>query len=328
VTHADPATFRQLPNPAATPTDSRLFDPTFDAFEVMNGTGASLAVLNDWMTFLSRGIVKTATGVSDSHYARSVVGGYGRSFIHLGVDQPSQFTTAAFTQKVRAHDVTISSGPFVTMTAQRLDAGGQPVGASVGLGDTVKLGAGETIALTVDVQAPEWMQFDAIELYTHAPGREASAGMANDTWPDTRIAQSQTLDPTMLPVEPVAGLNGFSARRVHVSKTFNVTPTADTWYVAMVRASSACRTLVPMAWDSVDCNGGTCAASSSRGMALTNPIFVDGDGSGAYDHFPIPPGSMKASALPLTPAPQPRRVPTLGEFNAMLRDVLYEKHGR
>ncbi len=329
VTHADPATFRQVANPAATPTDTKLFDPGFDAFEVMNGTGASLAVLNDWMTFLSRGLVKTATGVSDTHYARAVVGGYGRTFLHLGVDQPAQFTTAAFTQALRAHDVSISSGPFMTMTAQRLDTSGQPVGSPVGLGGTVSLAAFQTIALTVDVQAPEWMQFDSIELYTHAPGREASDGVANDTWPDTRIAQSQHLDPTNLPLEPVPNLNGFSARRVHVTKTFVVSPTVDTWYVAMVRASSACRTLAPMAWDGVDCNGsGLCVASSSRGMAMTNPIFVDGDGSGAYDHFPIPAGSRKAAALPAPKAEQPRRVPTLREFDAMLRDVLYEKHGR
>jgi hypothetical protein len=33
--------------------DPRLFSNDFDAMEVMNGTSASYAVLNDWMTFLS-----------------------------------------------------------------------------------------------------------------------------------------------------------------------------------------------------------------------------------------------------------------------------------
>ena len=93
--HADPATFRQAPNPAATATDTKLFSHDFDAFEVMNGVAASRAVLNDWMTFLSKGWVKTATGVSDTHNTWSVVGGYGRTWVKLGVDAPGDFTPAA-----------------------------------------------------------------------------------------------------------------------------------------------------------------------------------------------------------------------------------------
>ncbi len=324
-THADPATFRQLPSPNATPMDTKLFNPGFDAFEVMNGVTASTAVLNDWMTFLSRGLVTTATGVSDTHFARMVVGGYGRTFLKLGVDQPSQFTPTAFTAAMHARAVTVSSGPFVLMTAQRLDGGGQPVGSPVEVGGTVKLGAGERLALTVEVQAPEWMQFDSIELATHTTGREASNGVGNADWPDSRLLQKVMLDPTMLPVEAVPGLNGFAARRVHVTKTFSVTPTADTWYVALVRASAACRTMTPMVWDGVNCTAGLCTAAESRGMGLTNPIFVDADGSGAYDDFPLKPGQpLTSPSIPA--APQPRRVPSAEEVNAMLRKLFWGRH--
>lgn len=286
-THADPAAFRQAPHPQATPGDTKLFSTDFDAFEVINGVGPNYAVLNDWMTFLSKGWVKTGTAASDTHYARAVTGGYGRTWAQVGVDSPAQFSATAFRDALKARRAVFGNGPFVTVKAQRLDAGDQPVGAEVEAGATASLGAGEKLRLTVDVQAPEWMQFDAIELYTHAAGREALNGESNSEWPDTRIHRKRTLDPTMLTLEPVAGLNGFAARRVHVTEVFTVTPTADTWFVAMVRAGSACRPLSPLAWDGVSCSGGVCTAKTARAFAATNPILVDADGSGAYDDFPL-----------------------------------------
>lgn len=274
-THADPATFRQEPHPAATASDTKLFSSDFDAIEVMNGTAASTAVMNDWMTFMSRGLLKVATGVSDTHDAYKVVGGYGRTWVRVDSFTPTNFATA-----LKQRRATFSSGPFVTLTAKVV--GGD--GTVFHVGDTV---SGTQLELTVDVQAPEWMQFDSIEVHTHSPGREALNGVSNDTLVPTDAALKKTYDPTMLPIEAVPGLNGFNARRVHVRETFIVNATSDTWFVAMVRASTACRTLVPLAWDGVSCSGANCTASSSRASALTNAILVDADGSGTYDDFPI-----------------------------------------
>jgi len=319
--HADPLAMRMEPAPGATATDTKLFSKDFDAIEVMNGTSASIATLNDWMTFLSRGWVKVATAVSDSHYASTVVGGYGRTWVKLGVDDPMAFDTHAFAQAMKAHHAMGGSGPFVRFSAQKLDGGGTPVGAVVEQGDTLSVSptSGETVRITVDVQAPEWMQFTQVELYTHAPGREAYDGVANNDWPTSRILASRTYDPTMLPVEAVPGLNGFSARRVHLTETFDVTPTADTWYVAMVRSGAAARTLVPLAWNAVKCSSGVCTASASRAEAFTNAILIDADGSGAYDDFPLKP------VQPLTAAPSPRgpgRPPTAAEAEWLLETLL------
>ena len=46
----------------------------WDVIETANGPSPSYTVLNDWMTFLSRGWVKTGTGVSDTHNTWSTVG--------------------------------------------------------------------------------------------------------------------------------------------------------------------------------------------------------------------------------------------------------------
>lgn len=319
-THADPASFRQEPAPDATALDTRLYSNNYDALEVMNGTSPSTAVLNDWMTFMSRGWLKVATGVSDTHSAYSVVGGYGRTWLKLGVDQPSQFTNAGFVQAMKQRKASFSSGPFITLTARRLNAGGVPAGPTFEVGDTAT-GTGE-LELTVDVQAPEWMQFDSIEVHTHAPGRGALNGESNDRLLPAQAALRRTYNPSMLTLEAVPGLNGFAARRVHVRETFRVNPTADTWFVAMVRSSSASRTLSPLAWDGVNCSGGICTPSNSRAFGVTNAILVDGDGSGAYDDFPLKPAQPLNVAVPPVDRGA-RRVPSAFEFEAWLGGLLH-----
>jgi hypothetical protein len=324
-THADPATFRMDPNPLATPTNTRLFSNDFDAIEAMNGTSPSTAVLNDWMTFMSRGWLKVATGVSDTHKTWSTVGGYGRTWVRMGVDLPADFTPALFAQAIKARRAVASSGPFVTMTARKADLSGTPLGPTLQVGDTLSIDpASEQVELTVDVQAPDWMQFDSLEILTHADGREALNGEANTTW--AAPAQKKTYTPASLPVEAVPNLNGFAARRVHVTEKFLVSPTADSWFVAMVRAGGSSHPLFPLAWDGVGCSGGVCTANAARPQAFTNAILVDADKSGAYDHFPLNPG--QGLALP-RPAPKPeakRRVPSAEEVEQFLRRVTRHDH--
>ncbi len=323
-THADPATFRQAPAPGATAMDSKLFSLNFDAMELQNGIGARYDVMNDWMTFLSHGWVKTGTGVSDSHNLSTNTGGYGRTWVKLGVDAPADFTPAALAAAIKAHHAVASSGPFITMTAQRLDSGGNPVGAMVQVGDTlgVNVAGGEKVELTVDVQSPSWLTFDSIQIYTHTPGREALNGDSNTDWPDTRVLQKKTYDPAAFQLEPVPGLSGYN--RIHVSEKFTVTPSADTWYVAMVTASTATHGLAPMAWGKVSCTNGVCTEGDVYPIGFTNPILIDGDGSGAYDHPPLP-VSQQLHAPKQKPA-APRRVPGREELRQALRAMMSHGH--
>ncbi len=320
--HAPPERFRMTPHPQATALDTKLLSPDFDALEVMNGFSAKNSVLNDFMTFTSRGWLKVATAVSDTHTARQATGGYGRTWVEVGHDDVTRFSPAPFAQALKAKKAIGSSGPFVRLTAQRLDGAGQPQGAPVNIGGTIGVSAGQSLRLTVDVQAPEWLQFDTLELHTHAAGREATGGQANDTWPASRIAQKRTYVPTMLPLEPVPGLVGFNARRVHLTETFTVSPAQDTWYLVIVRATNASRGMYPVGWEGVSCSGATCTAAESRAMAFTNPIYVDADGSGAYDTFPL-----RGQPLRAPPAkhvgPVPRRTPSMAELEQVLRELLH-----
>src|SRR5262249_27409337 len=90
---------------------------------------------------------------------------------------------------------------------------------------------GGEVDITVDIQGPDWMQLDRVELYTYAAGREATNGDTNSDWPDARILDMHQL--TALTVEPVPGTA--SLRRVHQVEQFVEHPSGDTWYVVMVR---------------------------------------------------------------------------------------------
>lgn len=309
-THGDPADYNMEPAPDATADDTKLLGDTFDIIETANGTSPSFAVLNDWMTFLSRGTVRTASGVSDTHTAYSSNGGYARTYAKVGVDEPAAFTATAFADAMRTHQAFVTNGPYLKVTARKVDAAGQPAGAPVEVGGTVSLSpaAGEGLELTVDVQGPDYLTFDRVELYSHAPGREAVNGESNSTWPDGRILDKHLVDPAALPLEPVPGMNGLNLRKVHLTDRFVVHPAKDTWYVVMVR-STAGRSMWPLHGD--------------RAVAYSNAVLVDADGSGKYDDFPLKPGQ------PLRVPPAPRRapqVPTAAQLDAAIRLLLSHKH--
>lgn len=298
--------FNMAPAPDATADDTKLFGDGFDLIESANGPSPSYAVLNDWMTFLSRGTVRTASGVSDSHYAFSDTGGYARTWAKVGSDSVTGFKPADFAEAVRTQRVFAGNGPILSFTAQKLDAANQPVGPKVEMGQTLSVTSGDKIELTVDVQGLEWMQINRVELYSHAPGREAVNGVSNSEWPEGRILQKKDIDPLTQPLEAVPGT---TLRRVHLTEKFVVTATADTWFVAMARGTTG-RTMVPL--------------HGSRPAAWSSAILIDADGSGAYDDFPLKPGQPLTAVKPA--APRSPKVPTQQEFVEALKALLEHKH--
>lgn len=282
--HADPKRFRMEVSPSATASDTKLMSEAFDTFEVQSSGTPDLALMNDWMTYLSRGRVKTATASSDSRALSSRTVGYGRTWVKLGT-----YSSAGFAEALLARRAVAGNGPFVQLTARRVDSAGMPAGSAVGVGETLSVNAAgnEKVELTVDVQSPEWMTFDLIEVFTHAPGREAAGGAANTEWPATRVLQTRSLTVGALPIETVMQM-GTPVRRIHVTETFTVTPTADTWYAVFVRGTAASRPLFPLVIDTVRCNAsGACTADPTYPWSFTNAVLVDTDGSGQYDDFPL-----------------------------------------
>ncbi|MER2563536.1 MAG: CehA/McbA family metallohydrolase [Myxococcaceae bacterium] len=301
-THAEPGAFQMAAAPDATANDTKLFGDGFDAVETANGTGPSNAVLNDWMTFLSRGTVRTATGVSDTHKPFSDAPGYARTYAKVANDTPATFQPAQFAEAIRTQQAFVTNGPLLQVTAKKLDGAMMPVGAAVGVGGTLSVAANDAVELTVDVQGPEWMVVDRLEVFSHATGRESVNGETNSTWPDARALERKTI--TTMPVEPVAGTN---LRRMHLVEKFVLRPTKDTWYVVMARGTS--RSMRPL--------------HGNVPIAYSNAILIDADGSGRYDDFPLKPGQPLKVAPKAAPKP---KVPTADELGNAIRKLIEHRH--
>lgn len=324
--HADPKSFRMVPNPAATADDTKLLSNDFDAFEIINGTGRNDALFNDWMTMLSRGAVKTATAVSDSHKFSDDVAGYSRTWAKVGFDEVAKFSPAAFAQALKAHRAFGGNGPTLVLTAQALNAAGTAYGPVAEVGDTlaVDVAAGDTVQLTVEARAPAWMSFDALQLFTHASGREAFDGKPNNDWPASRILFTQQVDSSV--TEPVV-IAGQTFQRIRATARTTHAPTGDTWYSAMLVSTAGNRSMSPVLWSSVRCDEQKlCTANDPRPFAYTNAILVDGDKSGAYDTFPLKQG-LKAPRPTPPQAPVKPHVPTPEEARAALRAMMAHDHG-
>ncbi|MCU0697105.1 MAG: CehA/McbA family metallohydrolase [Myxococcaceae bacterium] len=298
---AAPEAFGMAPAPDATADDTKLFGDGFDAVESANGTSPSNAVLNDWMTFLSRGTVRTATGVSDTHKAYSDVPGYARTYAKVEGDTAATFQPAQFAEAIRTQRAWVTNGPVLAVTARRLDAAMQPVGPVVDIGGTVSVAANDAIELTVDLQGPEWLHVDRVELYSHASGRESVDGTSNTSWPEGRVLERKAITAPTLEAVP-----GTPLRRLHHVEKLVVRPAKDTWYVVMVRGSQPLRPF-----------------HNAPAVAYSNAILVDADGSGRYDDFPLKPGQPLRRA-PLVPAAP--RVPTREELGRAIIKLLEHRH--
>jgi hypothetical protein len=174
----------------------------FDAIEVVNGKrieDPTQGVYADWYSFLNQGKRVTATGNSDNHHIFTGEVGFPRNYVRVDSDDFLAFNERAFVESVRAGQVIVSGGPFITVAL-----GGKGPGAMV----TV---TGGEVRLDVVVQAPSWM--DVNRLYVVANGE---------------VALERELAPADAdPANPVVRFRG----------TLPFTPTRDTWYVVHVRGS-------------------------------------------------------------------------------------------
>lgn len=308
-THADPALLRMPAQPGATPDDTKLLTTDFDTIEVLNPgedqlDGASSAArgrLNDWFTMLSRGLLVAGTGVSDTHYALLATG--WRTWVDVGVDTPAAFSPITLSDRVNALRAVTSNGPFVTLKAYRVDAGGAMVTMPVGLGGTVGPDSRD-LGVEVEVQVPTYLDVTRVELYMHVDADDATCpldplspearttrvacnGAMNSNWPATSVTASQAVALTAGDLETVATEAGVTYRRYRKRVTFRLpAPTKDNWLVAMVYGS---RSLAPVLYPY--------DASPSRPFAFTNPVLIDADGAG-YDKPPFrapKPGPRKVS---------------------------------
>ena len=124
------------------------FSDDFDAMEVLND-GSYDEYLPLYLSLVGRGHPVAPTGVSDSHGYRNGVG-VNLTWVPVGVDEPADLDPRDLADTIRSGRTVISRGPYLHAT---VDGAWAP-------GETVAGGA----TLTVEVQAPSWIQVDRLLL--------------------------------------------------------------------------------------------------------------------------------------------------------------------
>jgi hypothetical protein len=234
----------------------------------------------------------TATGTSDTH-SKAMISGW-RTFVEMGIDDPAQFTPQQMASRLNGGQAQVTTGPFVKVSAYRVDASGTQVTASTGPGGTVAQDARD-LGISLDLQVPEYLDVTKVELYMHKPQddlacpidsaspkatttRVACDGVANSNWPSSGVTASQVLSFNSSDLQNVVTdvSTGTVFRRYRRQVSFQVpSPTTDNWVVAMVYGT---RSLYPLNY--------TGGMSFTAPFAITNPIWIDADGNG-YDKPPF-----------------------------------------
>jgi hypothetical protein len=143
------------------PAHEDRWSTSFHAIEVFNGNNWVACrddQVADWLSLLDHGLRRAAVGSSDTHGISREPVGYPRTCLDLGADVPPADPSArrAFADQVRdtiiAGDMIVSGGIYVTTRVGEFGPGDD----ATGLGDTAQV--------EITVQAPTWVDVDAIEI--------------------------------------------------------------------------------------------------------------------------------------------------------------------
>ena len=277
--HADPAAQKVGNTYLRYPQGLSYYSHRFDIIEILNGVhtyvhdgmvydrGAESAG-HDWMNHLSAGLRIVAVGNSDTHtlgnipgVARTMVGNHDGGI-------------GGLLDALRHGDAIISSGPMVTL---RLESNGR----SGGLGDLIDVSGGQAI-LHVRIETPLWGSVDTLEVVANAffadPTRE------DEPLPAVPLVH---LEPT-----PVQRANGGQAlvATADIAINTNEEPFGgrDGWLIARVGGQhSHLYPVLPKGGGTLDTSADTPEEFLSdtfgeHPYALTNPIFLDGNGDGTW----------------------------------------------
>lgn len=176
----------------------------YNMLEVLSGPSQSeyLATRTDWFSFLNQGEFKTAVGVSDSHDLVTPVG-FPRTYVIVNDDSPLTMGDGDFIGSLLDGNGFATNGPFV-----RFDIGGVLPGQMVG-------GPNATVTLSIDVQAPNWVNTTAVNIYRNGVAIATLPIIATTT---TRFSGTVTVD-----VDPAIGDSYYVVEVVgDVSDTYSI----------------------------------------------------------------------------------------------------------
>lgn len=218
-----------------------------------------LGNVDDWFSLLNLGYRFTALANSDTHGMASVEAGCPRNWVVSETDSPGFLDAQALVDAVKKHQVIASYGPFIQLWVD-----GHPIGSDV-------VASGDTIEISIEVQAPSWVDVDRVELYENG----------------TLIGEYFVEEGT--------------PSNLRFAQTITHTPARDAWYVAVATGDGSMAPVftpveipyIPLEEAVTEALGLLPAVATFlpapvlfpktypiHPYAITNPIWVDVDGGG------------------------------------------------
>ncbi len=277
ITYGDPQSMRvNAEDPDPDTGDIGLWSDEFTALELFNGHNVDRywGVMRWWLTLVGRGHRVTATAVTDTHRRfGDTLGAAPRTFVEVGpgFDTTATFDTARFVDAVNAQQAFGTTGPFVRVLATNIN------GDTAGLGQVITTD-GEPVTFTLEIQVPEWIEANRVELLTNLEDVVTDAG----EYITTPLSPTETF-PFELTADDleVVSTGEYTHRRYRKTLEIEVDTDVDAYVVFLVRGDQDMAPVVP--FDDV------------LPFAFTNPIYLDTDGDG-YSEPPL-------LELSLTPPP-------------------------
>ncbi len=283
------------------PAVTNYFTDTFDALEVWIGDDRGQVYTNflgrnagDWFNLLNQGYRRTGTADSDSHQRTTGQVGFPRTFVASPTDAPGALGAIGDTLAQHVNDGRAfgSNGPIVRVRALAASTSQE---ARLELGYPTEIATTDgTVDIEVDVQSPDWAEFDRIEYYVNSTTTcfpsNAESGAGPIVVKRYAIAPDAVQNaPADFTVSPVVVVPGHSRLEGSTSLTLSGL-TEDVWIVVMVRGTDGIsRPLFPVVPNSLktstnntlaDLTDGNLGEDGMTALAFTNPLYVDVDGGG------------------------------------------------
>ena len=265
-------------------------------------------VMRDWFNLLSLGFYVAPVGNSDTHTAQNDPLGMPRTMVRVPDDGPGPLVDKVMTtlEGVSApRDLVVTNGPMITVKVGGMDAIGRQVPAT-----------GGAVTLDVTVTAPDWAEFDTLEIFANDTPDSPVAGTTPISitplrcWTSRPLATLSTMDPckrAALAAQPLTVNNQAvpgSGNHRRLTATVQIRLTAadirtragatgqDAWLVIRARGDRAIfpilsgdlvdDTSLPILVRGVPAEVDTLMRSGVGvpAAAFTSPVFLDFDGGG------------------------------------------------
>jgi hypothetical protein len=275
--------------------DEPLWSDDFDTMELYNGfqlrdydgdgevdEETVELVMRDWFNFLSIGKVITPVGNTDSHERWSDSVDAPRTYVRVPDDsRPGAVREADVIAGLKtARDTIVTNGPFLTL---HVNGDARPA-----MGRLTPV-SGDTVDLTVKVQAPTWMDLRQVKIFANNTYRIPPPGPTPDAMSPravVRLSENPAAGEARLVRRTVAeGAERFEAE---VELRGFPLPDAgrDTWIVATVRGTKSLYPFIPNGIPADAPLSQLVDGTYSGGvfpLAITAAAFLDRDGNGRYD---------------------------------------------